>query len=179
VEVAKTHGPLPTLTIGPRRPQLGSPLLRDGLLTPEQLEVALAEKEQSGGRLGEIVVERQWVSPDDLRLALGPNVRLAVASAPDLHSTIARVYRTQVETIEELDEPVEEETIDDIREGAATSAPAIKLVNSLIARAIDAGASDLHVEPQAKQLVVRARVDCVMREMTTISKSMQPASRAV
>src|SRR2546430_16776722 len=73
------------------------------------------------------------------------------------------------------DEAEEEptETVTDIREGAATSAPAIRLVNQLIARAIDEGASDLHFEPQAKQLLVRARIDGVMRKLGVIPKSMQ------
>src|SRR5207253_6032323 len=67
------------------------------------------------------------VASDDLRLALGLNVRLAVAPAPDLHSTIARVYRTQVDVGDIEEEPDEDEAaVEDIREGAATSAPAIK-----------------------------------------------------
>ena len=59
---------------------------------------------------------------------------------------------------------------------AATSAPAINLVNSLISRAIDEGASDLHFEPQAKQLVVRVRIDGVMRKLATIPQDA-PAGR--
>jgi len=42
-----------------------------------------------------------------------------------------------------------------------------------IARAIDEGASDLHFEPQAKQLLVRARIDGVMRKIGVVPKSMQ------
>ena len=38
------------------RPQLGSLLLRDGVITAEQLEAALAQKEAEGGRLGEILL---------------------------------------------------------------------------------------------------------------------------
>src|SRR5207245_6229822 len=60
-------------------------------------------------------------------------------------------------------------------DGDATSAPAIELVNALISRGLDEGASDLHFEPQAKQMLVRARVDGVMRRFTTIPKSQQPA----
>ena len=41
-------------------------------------------------------------------------------------------------------------------------------MNALISRAIDEDASDLHFEPQAKQMLVRARVDGVMRRFTTI-----------
>ncbi|MDX6512521.1 MAG: type pilus assembly protein PilB [Gaiellaceae bacterium] len=224
------------------RAQLGSLLVRDGLLTAEQLELALTEKEASGRRLGEIVVERGWVddaaiaralaeqydleyldlgktqlesaatgllpeklarryhslplrflaedsvlvavadptnvlASDDLRLALGLNVRLAVVAAGDLSTAIDRTYRTQlvIDDSETLIEPEEELSIEDIREGAATNAPAIKLVNSLIAGAIDDGASDLHFEPQAREMVIRARVDGVMRRVAVVPKSMQPA----
>ena len=68
----------------------------------------------------------------------------------------------------------EELGLEDIR-GTATSAPAIALVNSLIAGAIDEGASDLHFEPQAKELAIRIRVDGVMRHLATVPKDMQPA----
>jgi type IV pilus assembly protein PilB len=216
---------------------LGTLLVRDGALTAQQLESALAEKERSGRRIGEIVVGNGWVSPaqiakllaeqhgleyidllrveiepaaagllpeqfarryealpirflaedtvlvavtdptnvitsDDLRLALGLNVRVAVAGAPELFAAIERLYRTTL-AIEDDDEPDAGEVQD--LDGAATSAPAIKLVNALISRALDEQASDLHFEPQAKQMLVRARVDGVMRRFETIPKSQQPA----
>ncbi len=55
--------------------------------------------------------------------------------------------------------------VKDIDGGAATTAPAIKLVNELLSRAIDEQASDVHFEPQAKQMIVRARIDGVMRQL--------------
>ena len=48
------------------RLRLGALLLRNGLLTAEQLAEALEEREQSGVRIGEIVVQRGWVSDEDL-----------------------------------------------------------------------------------------------------------------
>ena len=39
----------------------------------------------------------------------------------------------------------------------------IRLVNSIIRRALDEGASDIHVEPRAEELVVRYRVDGVLK----------------
>jgi len=116
------------------------------------------------------------VASDDLRLALGLNVRVVVAAGPDLATAIERTYRASLD-VEAVEDELDEEgtSLEDIRGGAATSAPAITLVNSLIARAIDEKASDLHFEPQAKQMVVRARIDGVMRRLTTISKALQPA----
>ena len=45
----------------------------------------------------------------------------------------------------------------------------------MLSRAIDLGASDVHFTPQRKRLLVRARVDGVMRELATIPKTLQPA----
>ncbi|HYA09146.1 MAG TPA: GspE/PulE family protein, partial [Gaiellaceae bacterium] len=112
------------------------------------------------------------VASDDLRLALGLNVRLAVAALPDLEEAIASIHRAQTGATLLADD--EELGLEDIR-GTATSAPAITLVNSLIAGAIDEGASDLHFEPQAKELVIRIRVDGVTRQLATVPKDMQPA----
>ena len=233
--------PLPRELAEPTRLPLGSLLLRDGFLTAEQLEQALAEKDATGHRLGEIVVGQGWVTAstvaellaeqhgleyvdlgkaeiehdvshllpekyarryealplrfladdvvlvavadptnvvasDDLRLALGLNVRFAVAAATDITAAIDRSYRSTADIGLAADELAEDPAPpEDILGGAATSAPAINLVNSLISRAIDMQASDLHFEPQAKQVVVRVRIDGVMRKLTTISKSLQPA----
>jgi type IV pilus assembly protein PilB len=120
------------------------------------------------------------VSSDDLKLALGLNVRLAVAEIGDLERTLARIYRTEVDVEEAMPADAEavgeaEEPEEDIKESAATSAPAIKLVNSVLSRAIEDDASDIHFEPEAKHLVVRARIDGVTRRLTTIPKQMQAA----
>ena len=49
-------------------------------------------------------------------------------------------------------------------------------VGSVIAAALDLGASDIHFTPQRDALVVRARVDGVMRELTAIPLSREAAA---
>jgi hypothetical protein len=49
---------------------LGSLLLREGLISPEQLELALLEQEQDRRRLGEILVEWGWVTSRGIAEAL-------------------------------------------------------------------------------------------------------------
>ena len=233
--------PLPLNLVQPgTRTQLGTLLVRDGLLTVEQLEEALAEKEDNGKRLGEIIVERGWVSgsalaralaeqheleyidltnveldpaatsllpekfarryhalpvqfedeallvavadptdvvtSDDLKLALGMPVRFAVVSLIDLEHATSRMYRTQLDVFEESPD-FEDDRVDDIDSVDAT-APAIKLVNQLISRALEDGASDVHFEPQAKNMVVRARIDGVTRRLAEVPRSMQSAVTA-
>jgi type IV pilus assembly protein PilB len=115
---------------------------------------------------------------DDLRLALGHNVKLAVSDPTDLEQTIKKLYRTQIEVDqeEETDESAFEraaqrEEISD----AGGETPAVKLVHTTLAQAIEDGASDIHFEPQENDLVVRARIDGVTRTVANIPKQMQPA----
>ena len=61
----------------------------------------------------------------------------------------------------------------DIR-ASATDAPTIKLVNSIIAQAVEDGASDVHFEPHGRDMRVRFRVDGVLHETTTIPRRMMP-----
>ncbi|MGW8180793.1 MAG: GspE/PulE family protein, partial [bacterium] len=67
---------------------------------------------------------------------------------------------------------VDEQTPSDIRDVAA-EAPIIKLVNGVISQGVDDRASDLHFEPQEKELVVRFRVDGVLHEIMSVPKRMQ------
>ena len=62
-----------------------------------------------------------------------------------------------------------------MRDGATSDAPAIRLVNQVLSQAIELGASDIHFEPQEKELIVRARVDGVARRIGDMPKHVQAA----
>jgi type IV pilus assembly protein PilB len=115
------------------------------------------------------------LASDDLRLALGMNVEFAVADQNDLERTLGKLYRVEFSIDGEELATEEESEVTDVRDVAATSAPAIKLVHSVLSRAIEEEASDIHFEPGPKELIVRARIDGVTRVLTTIPKSMQAA----
>jgi type IV pilus assembly protein PilB len=51
--------------------------------------------------------------------------------------------------------------------------PIIRLVSSVLQRALGEGASDIHIEPRAKELTVRFRVDGVLREVMSIPPKLQ------
>ena len=46
---------------------------------------------------------------------------------------------------------------------AETEAPIIKLVNAILAEGVKKGASDIHIEPQEKSLIIRYRIDGILR----------------
>jgi type IV pilus assembly protein PilB len=105
---------------------------------------------------------------DELRLALGVPVRVGVASGDAIDRAISRVY----EEVAEIEEITDEE-----QDGGATvldldnESPAVVFVNKTINRALDIGASDIHFSPQQRRLNVRARVDGVVRDITSIAMS--------
>jgi type II secretory ATPase GspE/PulE/Tfp pilus assembly ATPase PilB-like protein len=107
---------------------------------------------------------------DELRLALGVGVQLAVADAAALANTIGRTYRLSMQVTEE---PDADEELD--LAGAAEGAATVDLVNALLARALNDGASDIHLDPQAREVIVRERVDGVLRVVDPIEKRMQQA----
>ncbi len=112
---------------------------------------------------------------DDLRLALGHNVRIAVSEPDDLERTIKRLYRTQIEVADAGADAVLFDAIaerEDIAE-ATDDTPAVKLVHATLAQAIEDGASDIHFEPQEQDMIVRARIDGVTRPVAEIPKQMQ------
>ena len=65
----------------------------------------------------------------------------------------------------DLAEMGEDADIDHLRD-MAHEAPVIKLVNLLIAKAIDEGASDIHVEPYEDRLKIRQEVKKVLNDLT-------------
>jgi len=110
---------------------------------------------------------------DDLKLLTGHELRPVVASAEDVANLIARMNRLDDVIAEAVQDDRTEDLalVSDIRE-SADDAPVIKLVNSIIAQAVQDGASDLHFEPDGREMRVRFRVDGVLSESTTIPRRM-------
>ncbi len=61
VEVTETEKPHPS-----REYALGALLLKQGAISGQQLEQALDEKETSGRRIGDVLVDRGWATTADL-----------------------------------------------------------------------------------------------------------------
>jgi type IV pilus assembly protein PilB len=109
---------------------------------------------------------------DDLKLMTGHEVRPVVSSPDDIAGLIGRMSRLDdavAAAVEEGEDELGEVT--EIRE-SAEDAPVIKLVNSIIAQAVEEGASDIHFEPDGREMRVRFRVDGVLNESTTIPRRM-------
>jgi type IV pilus assembly protein PilB len=99
-------------------------------------------------------------------------VRPVVASPDDIAGLIGRMSRFDDAVAAAIDLGEEElAEVSEIRE-SADDAPVIKLVNSIIGQAVEEGASDIHFEPEGREMRVRFRVDGVLRETTQIPRRM-------
>ena len=89
---------------------------------------------------------------------------------------INRVYarRTKDVDLEKKDEEYAEED-EDILHASAEDAPIIRFVNSLIFNASKEKASDIHIEPGDKEIMVRNRVDGVLHEVKRAPKAHLPS----
>ncbi len=60
-------------------------------------------------------------------------------------------------------------------EPGAREAPVIKLVNLLIIQAVKDGASDVHIEPEENAVRIRYRVDGILHQANSLTKSLESA----
>ena len=73
--------------------------------------------------------------------------------------------------IEVLQEQGETKDVDDRRR--SESAPIVRMVNLIVSQAVDTGASDIHIEPRKGALLVRNRVDGLLRQALEAPKWVQ------
>jgi len=233
---------------GPREP-LGEILIRDGLITRDQLQRGLVRQREIGKRLGDSLVElgylseeellnalaRQFALPhlslssislsplpirdrlspkylrehrvlpieikdgvltvamtdptdpytvDDLRMSTGYAVSICLAKEREILEAIDQFYGDGQATMEKIVKGYQEEEgglpgddredVDHLRD-LASEAPVIQLVNLLITRAVEARASDIHVEPFEDRLRIRYRVDGVLLDHESPPKRLQAA----
>ena len=233
---------------GPREP-LGEILIREGLITRDQLQRGLVRQKEIGKRLGDSLVElgylseekllkalaRQFALPqlslssislsplpirdrlspkylrehrvlpielkdgvltvamtdptdpytvEDLRMSTGYAVSICLAKEREILEAIDQFYGDGQATMEKIVKGYQEEEgglpgddredVDHLRD-LASEAPVIQLVNLLITRAVEARASDIHIEPFEDRLRIRYRVDGVLLDHESPPKRLQAA----
>ena len=218
--------------------KLGERLLEQGLLTPEQLRIALELQKRTSRLLGEILldlgfveeaavsslfskdlgtsflaslegisvdpealrlVSKTWalehrvlplsledneivvamadpfdvLAVDDLRKMTGKRVRTVGASETDILRAAEFWYAGEVETVQDLLRQATEM----VRTGGGAlgfeEAPLIRLVNHMITMAVKDSATDIHVEPEKNAVLVRFRVDGILRVWEILPKELE------
>ncbi|HWP35387.1 MAG TPA: type II secretion system ATPase GspE [Thermodesulfobacteriota bacterium] len=176
--------------------QLGLPFraeLADGDIDPElaaRVPITFAKKHlvlpltQANGTARVAVADPFELYPlDDLRILLGSEVTPVLVPSKQILAGINRVYdrgpAASEQVVEDLAEAASLDTLaTELEEpqdllDATDEAPIIRLVNSLLYQAVKARASDIHVEPYERELVVRFRIDGVLYNILSPPKRFQ------
>jgi general secretion pathway protein E len=224
--------------------KIGQILLTQTSLTESQLKEALSIQNEKGGKIGEILVQKKFLQPheilialslqlgipylkeveinsidpewvkdvpiayarqyevlpvamdessvtvvtsdpfnlqclDDLRVIYQREIKPILCESKLILDAINRVYERVRQNIMseinegeasgfeyDLDEPV------DLLESSENDAPIIKFVNNLLFRAIKDKASDIHIEPYERDMVVRLRIDGVLYDVARPPKAL-------
>jgi general secretion pathway protein E len=120
---------------------------------------------------------------DDIRLLLAKPVTPVVAPSRSIVSCINQAYERSGDSAEQVIEDLGAESLDSLATAlrdeprdlleAADEAPIIKLVNSLLFEAAKKRASDIHIEPFERDLLIRYRIDGVLYNVLTPPKRLQ------
>ena len=120
-----------------------------------------------------------FVAIDEVRTATRKRVSPRIAQSAAVDKAIATLYGNEgaARAIEDMRSEggnvqaaavVEaQEIVDD-----SITAPTVRLVNSIIERAVQERASDIHIEPRAGDMVVRMRIDGVLRQILTVPRDL-------
>ncbi|MCD4750877.1 MAG: Flp pilus assembly complex ATPase component TadA, partial [Thermoanaerobaculales bacterium] len=215
------------------RPRVGEILLRQGLITPENLSKALVLQGSGGGYLGELLVSMGAVSAEkvlevlskqlntpavnldytygdplvldlipkgkafelnaiplfqvenrltvaladpnnlnkitELQFLTGKHILPVLALENDIRSHLPEYYGEMEKVSDETEIEFETNSGDPVDDSVAVDQPEadrpiVRLVNLILARAIQEEASDIHMEPQRTGMVVRYRIDGDLRE---------------
>ncbi|MFH1281628.1 MAG: ATPase, T2SS/T4P/T4SS family [Candidatus Omnitrophota bacterium] len=112
-----------------------------------------------------------WLA-ENIKINLGFQVRRVLTSRHEVEAAIHKYYGAVAGTVDKIMEDkasagtklVKDESVEDIEKNA-DEASVIKLVNQIITEAIKMRATDIHVEIYVNKVVLRYRIDGVLREM--------------
>lgn len=133
--------------------------LKLGMIDPEDLQTRESIKKKT-----DLQIEPHLISKSSLEHGL-----------KQYHNSLEAEF---AKIVSKQDTPVEGEqptNVNDKLKEMAEEIPVVRVVDTLLEYAIFEKASDIHVEPQEKEVMVRYRIDGVLHDVMTLPKVIQPA----
>lgn len=122
----------------------------------------------------EALIEAQRVS--------GAAVTFEEISAADFEAALGTIYRDSASEAAQVAADADDDlvsladtaaSIDDLL-AQNDDAPVVRLINALLLEAVKEGASDVHIETEERRLLVRFRVDGILREVISPKRALAP-----
>ena len=120
---------------------------------------------------------------ENLKNSLGKNIKILLSTEETIVEAIETYYGTGESTMGRMVENIKDDEnsftdtdldTEHIRD-MASEAPVIKLVNHIISKATEMGASDIHLEPFAEDLILRYRIDGILHNLEAPPKKLNSA----
>ncbi len=154
------------------RKRIGDHLIEAGLITKEQLELALEEQKKTGELIGATLYGLGFISQKDLFTVL--SMSHGGESARDKEEEI--VLPHDMEDIVRQSSAVLKTTVREAdRISDISLAPIVRLVERIIATGIKKGVTDIHIGPDVRGTRVRYRIDGLLQHGMYLPKDVLPA----
>jgi len=120
---------------------------------------------------------------ENLKISLGKNIKILLSTEETIAEAIETYYGAGDSTMGRMVESIKDDEnsftdtdldTEHIRD-MASEAPVIKLVNHIISKATEMGASDIHLEPFAEDLILRYRIDGILHNFEAPPKKLNSA----
>ncbi|MBI3952580.1 MAG: type II/IV secretion system protein [Candidatus Doudnabacteria bacterium] len=148
--IARRHG---VIAFGKEKDKL-----KLAMIDPNDLETRDAIKKKT-----DLVVEPYLISKGSLDYGL-----------KQYHTSLEAEFAKIVSKQDTADEKQKQDVNEKLKE-MAEEIPVVRVVDTLLEYAIFEKASDIHIEPQEKEVIVRYRIDGVLHDAMTLPKVIQPA----
>jgi type IV pilus assembly protein PilB len=113
---------------------------------------------------------------DELSRMTRKNILPVLLTTDDLFYGLEKIYGTE-DRLFKIATDVEKKIIgnlsdDEFLESLSQDAPIVNLVDGILTKGINEGASDIHIEPDEDKLRVRYRIDGILHEVLAVNKSL-------
>ena len=125
------------------------------------------------------------IAIDTIALKMKRQIKVVISSPVEIRHAIETIYHgsdveeQQLRDIVEIEIGGQEDKLESEGEAeneeAATKPPVIRFVDLLLSQAVKSRASDVHIEPQERSMIIRMRIDGVLRDMVPPARKMQAA----
>lgn len=141
------------------------------------MAVPLGETNDSGAkRLAVAMLDANNVQATDfLSNAIGRPIKVYMASESGINNVLSQYHMDVDEGVKKSLAANSPATPKSNAKVIVQDSPISKILNQLLEYSIRVGASDIHIEPQEKKLVIRCRIDGVLRVVMTLPKSVEAA----
>jgi type IV pilus assembly protein PilB len=114
-----------------------------------------------------------YIALDDLRMTTGFQIEQVIASKEEILQAINKHYVMDESMKDLIAEKLEGDLAAAVATAGEDDAPAIRLMNQILLTGIQQSASDIHIDPQEKKMLVRYRVDGILKTERALPKNLQ------